>query len=462
MPDEPDPIRMRDALLREDLSSFIIKSFHTIRPGIDYLHNWHIDVIAEHLQACTEGEIKRLIINMPPRYLKSHCVSVAWSAWVLGRKPEERIIAASYAQPLSLKHSLDCRAVMEAPWYQRLFPETQFASDQNEKAKFMTTQRGFRFATSVGGAVTGEGGNILIVDDPHNPLQAHSHLQRQHALDWFDHTFYSRLDDKTKGCFVIVMQRLHEMDLTGYLLGKSKLWHQLSLPAIMDQSHRYWAMSDGGILHAARESKEQLEQLQSEMGSFNFAAQYQQQPMAEEGNIIRQEWLKYYQHLPEALLTIQSWDTAIKTGLSNDYSVCTTWVESSGGYYLADVSRARMEYPELLRQVVNLSHQYQPDAILIEDKASGQSLLQHLRKETQLPLIPILPKQDKQTRFMAITPLFEAGQVWLPTNALWLSEYVEELMRFPNVAHDDQADSTSQALEWLRNRNRGEARIRGL
>lgn len=197
------------AMLRTDLPSFIGKVLQTVDPGAPYLPNWHIDLIAEYLEAAGRGSISRLIINMPPRALKSVCVSVAWPAWLLGHDPRSRIIAASYAATLAVKHSLDCRLVMESEWYRALFPGTQLAHDQNEKHKFMTTQRGFRFATSVGGSVTGEGGNFLIMDDPLSPMQALGEHGRAHVAAWFDHTFATRLNDKKKGVIVLVMQRLH-------------------------------------------------------------------------------------------------------------------------------------------------------------------------------------------------------------------------------------------------------------
>ena len=212
-----DEYRIFQALLRENLSPFTQKVFSTVDPGTAYLHNWHVDLIAEHLQACYTGDITRLIINIPPRYLKSITVSVAFPAWVLGKDPTKKIVCASYAQNLSTKHSIDTRLVVNSPWYRQLFPHVKLVGDQNEKTKFVTSDRGFRFATSVGGTATGEGGDILIVDDPHSAAQASSEKERTNALEWFDQTFSSRLNDKKKGCIILVMQRLNEIDLTGHL-----------------------------------------------------------------------------------------------------------------------------------------------------------------------------------------------------------------------------------------------------
>ncbi len=462
-------IRLRDALLRQDLSSFIQKVFATCNPGTEYLHNWHIDYLAEHLRACERGEIRRLIINLPPRALKSLCISVAWPAWLLGQDPSRRIIVASYAEKLALKHSLDCRLVMQSRWYRELFPETRFAEAQNEKHKFVTTARGYRIATSIGGTVTGEGGNFLIVDDPHNPTHIFSEAHREAALHWFDQTFSSRLDDKKRGVFVIVMQRLHEKDLTGHVLGKGAgEWVQVSLPAVAERREvcRYAVRLPGDLLQPAREGHKELEQAKRELGSYAFAAQYQQSPVPVEGGMVKREWMKRYHYpLPctgEGKRIIQSWDTAIKTGAGNDYSVCTTWAETDAGYYLLDCWRERAEYPDLKRRVVSLAECHKADAVLMEDKASGQSLLQDLKRETKLPLIAVMPFKDKITRMASVSALFEAGKIHLPEYAAWLPDFEAELFSFPGGAHDDQCDSVSQFLMWARGKHAEKWRIRRL
>jgi predicted phage terminase large subunit-like protein len=460
---------VRDALLRYDLATFIEKSFHTVNPSTPFQPNWHINLTAAALEEVASGSIKRLIINMPPRSLKSLCVSVAWPAWILGNNPAARIMAASYSQSLSLKHSLDTRLIMNAPWYKRMFPKVIMSPDQNEKAKFTTTKRGFRFATSVGGTATGEGGNILIVDDPLNPMQAASDILRQSALDWLDQTFMSRLDDKQHGVIVIVMQRLHDDDITGHLLKKSPLWHHLCLPAIATERQIFHygnvkiIRKSGDILHPGREGKKLLEQARIELGNYAFAAQYQQQPVPMEGTMMRPEWLRYYDHtLPEDAPITQSWDTAIKTGKANDYSVCTTWAEVDHHFYLLDLVQRRMEYPDLKRALLATADKWQPQAILIEDKASGQSLLQDIRRETTLPVIAIRPLQDKITRFASVTALFEAGKILLPRNTPWRALYETELLSFPGTSHDDMVDSTSQYLCYSRNRGSEKMRIRML
>ncbi len=284
-----------DALTGTHFPLFLRRVLATSNPGAEYLHNWHIEAIGEYLAAAQRGEVTRLMINMPPRMLKSTIVSVAWPAWLLGHAPHSRIMAASYAQALAEKHSEDCRAIVRSQWYRRVFPQTMLAREQNSKTKFMTTARGYRLAVSVGGAAIGEGGNFLIVDDPINPLQARSISQRDSVNAWFEHSFATRLDDKRTGVIVLVMQRLHAEELSGYLLERGG-WEHLCLPAIAPERTVIhigtWAhaRAAGSALQPAREPLALLEKTRAEIGSANFEAQYQQAPLAAAGEIIKPEW----------------------------------------------------------------------------------------------------------------------------------------------------------------------------
>jgi len=458
-----------DALLRTRLAAFTRKTFATVDPGTHYSHNWHIDLIAEYLEACTRREIKRLIINIPPRYLKSISVTVAWPAWLLGQDPSDSVLAASYAHKLSLKHSTDCRLVMKSDWYRRVFPATQLTDDQDTKEKFVTTSRGMRYATSVAGSAIGEGGNFLIVDDPTSATQAASTVQRQAANDWFDRSFANRLNDKENGVIVVVMQRLHAEDLTGHLLAKGG-WEHLCIPAvadiptIIDFGRVRVERKAGEPLHADREGIDAIERQKIELGSYAFAGQYQQRPAPAEGGIFKADWFRRYAHRQDTYdQIVQSWDTAFKSGQLNDPSVCTTWGLKPDGYDLLNVLVKRMEYPELKSNVVNHADEWNPTAILIEDKASGQSLLQDLGRETRLPLVAFRPQGDKIMRASAVSATVEAGKVFLPTHAVWLTDYEMELMTFPNSVHYDQVDSTSQFLSWARDKTHApQFRIRRL
>ncbi len=460
------------ALLRTDLTAFIQKTFSTVAPGKTYHHNWHVEAIAFYLERCLAGDIRRLVITVPPRHLKSISATVAFPAWALGQDPSLRIIAVSYAQELALKHALDCRAVIKAPWYQEIFPQTRIDPRKDTQAELMMTKRGFRLATSVDGTLTGRGGNIIIIDDPHKPDEALSDLHRQRVIGWYRNTLLSRLDDKSKDIVIVIQQRLHEEDLAGYLIAQPDTYH-LNLPAIAEFEEEiqigingltecdeiYTRMSDEP-LHAAREDRATLKRIKAEVGSYVFAAQYQQRPTPLDGGIVKWPWFRFYDEVPKRQdgdQAIQSWDTALTATEASDYSVCTTWLIRDKTYYLLDVFRRRLEYPELKRSFKQQRELHWPDAILVEDKGSGTALIQELREEYDLWPIAVQPDADKATRMMTQTSLIEAGQVLLPKEAPWLADFQHELVTFPNGRHDDQVDSVSQFLNWAKKRGSGKA-----
>jgi hypothetical protein len=273
-------------ILRTDLGVFIERVFVHLFPNTPFLPNWHIELIACKLEEVLDGKITRLIINVPPRSLKSVIASVAFVAWALGRNPSKQIICASYGQDLAGKLALDCRSVMQSAWYQRLFG-ARLTSSRPAVADFSTTAGGGRFATSVGGVLTGRGGDIIIIDDPLKPNEALSDAERQSANDWFDHTVMTRLNDKKTGAIVIIMQRLHEDDVVGHVLEQDN-WEVLSLPAIAEVEQRFViknifgerevVRAVGDVLHPAREPFEILERLRASLGEYHFAGQYQQAP----------------------------------------------------------------------------------------------------------------------------------------------------------------------------------------
>lgn len=460
-----------DALLRKSLYSFIEESFGVLHPGIEFLPNWHIELIAEYLQAATDRQIKRLIINIPPRYMKSTCISVAWPAWLLGNDPSRRILCASYAQSLSVKHSIDTRHLMNSDFYNTTFPKTKLDRFVNNKTKFLTTKRGFRFATSVGGTLTGEGGGFLILDDPHNAMQIHSNRYREKAIQWFQQSFVSRLDNKKEGIIIIVMQRLHPHDLTGYLLENQKsIWQHLNIPAIADQPRQYQVnnfnhlFKEGDILHPEREAKKEIDNISKELGCFAFNAQYLQSPALLDSGMVKASWFSYYEELPDKDQfhhIVQSWDTALKSGENNSYSVCTIWGKLGGVFFLIDVIRKKLEYPELKKEIIKQMKYWTPDHILIEDKASGQSLLQDLNQDYPYQsFIAIRPNKDKMTRFARVTPLFEKKKIMIAKEKPWRMEYEQELLSFPAVKSDDQVDSTSQYLNYVISSYRYAPRVR--
>jgi len=511
-----------EAVLRRDFYTFVQRSFAELNPATEFAHNWHIEVIAHELELCRRGETKRLIINLPPRSLKSHCASVAFVAWLLGHNPSAQIICASYAQDLADKHAIDTRALMGSAFYQTTF-STRLSPEKRAVADFLTTARGCRKATSIGGVLTGRGADFIVIDDPLQPDKALSDTRRRAVNDWYDNTLVSRLNHKLKGCIIIVMQRLHEDDLVGHVLDIEQRqgieiepkWKVIRFPAIADEDERYqverwfgaanYGRRKGEILHPAREPREILDQLRETQGEYTFAGQYQQSPAPMGGGMVKLRWFKSY--TPESRpakfdLIVQSWDTANKATELSDYSVCTTWgvirtpcagsptaaevaaggVWGSGGrslaahsgsngeggsraepgsgwtsgdrngnrFYLLDVARARLEYPELKRQVRAQAAQWEASNVLIEDKASGTQLCQELIREGMHQITKCESKQEKRMRMNSVTSTIENGFVYLPEHAPWLAAYLHELVTFPNGKHDDQADSTSQALNWLK------------
>ena len=448
--------RRFEALLRSDLRPFIEKVFTSLTPGQTFVPSWHLDAIAYKLELVRRGEIRRLIINMPPRSLKSIASSVAFPAFVLGHDPTKRIICVSYSGDLAKKLSNDFRAILEAAWYRRLFPNTAIGRYKNTENEIELTDRGFRLATSVGGTLTGRGGDIIIIDDPLKPDDAMSETKRSSANQWFTNTLLSRLDDKRTGAIVIVMQRVHIDDLTGFLLGQSDEWDVLTLPAIATSEAiiPVWGAQThlrkvGDALSPKREPLPVLEALKLQIGSDAFSAQYQQEPATPGGAMIKRAWIKTYSKLPalsEQLLTLQSWDTASKGGPNNDWSVCTTWIVCRNKrWFLKDVWRQRVDYPALKANVLHLAKLHRAKRILIEDTSAGTAIVQELR--TQISgIIGVKPDGDKQSRMAVASAIFEAGQVFFPERAPWLPDLEAELFTFPGSRHDDQCDSISQAL----------------
>src|SRR6478736_4208282 len=377
----PTPAEYK-TMLRQNFSTFAARCFYDLNPQTELAMNWHVEIIAAKLTAVRHGKIPRLIINLPPRHLKSLLASSAFPAWCLGHDPSAQILCVSYAQDLADKLARDCRSIMLSPWYRRIF-RTRLAPHRQAVQEFITTRQGYRLATSNGGVLTGRGADIILIDDPLKPEEALSDAQRQAANQWFVHTLYSRLNDKRHGAIVIIMQRLHEDDLVGHVLAQEQ-WEILSFPAIAeaDEVHRIetiWGprcfrRRQGEALHPDREPLETLEHIRRTLGEYNFAGQYQQSPAPLGGGLVKAEWFKRYREneRPERFdRIVQSWDTANKATELSDFSVCTTWGVKGKDLFLLAVFRRRLEYPTLKRAVREQLSLFGANEVLIEDKASG-------------------------------------------------------------------------------------------
>jgi predicted phage terminase large subunit-like protein len=430
-PDPPMPLDPEDSfsmeeyvtLLRQDLMTFTERCFHQLNPQGGYLHNWHLDLLAHVLERCRRGEIRRLIINVPPRSLKSMLASVALPAFWLGHNPSAQILCASYGQALADKLSADCRQVMSSEWYQALFP-TRLSKARNAVQEFTTTANGSRMATSVGGVVTGRGAELIIIDDPLKPDEALSESQRTKVNDWFDSTLFSRLNSKETGTIIVIMQRLHMDDLVGHLLEREG-WEVVSLPAIAEvleeftyetaTGHRTHLRKPGDLLHPEHESQAVLDELRHNLGEYAFAGQYQQAPYPSGGAMVKENWLMVYEptQLPKSFdQVIMSWDTANKASELADFSVCTVWGYKKPQVYLMEVVRKKLNYPELKQTTHELKARWNPTVILIEDKASGTQLIQELQREDISSAKAVKPEGDKVMRMNAQTGFFEQGLVY--------------------------------------------------
>jgi predicted phage terminase large subunit-like protein len=466
LPATPSPEVIK-ALLRQDLYSFSVKAFEHVFPGIEYLPSWHHKVIAYHLMQVFDGKITRLIINVPPRSLKSFLTVVSFVAFMLGRMPSSNLVCVSYSQELANKHARDCRALMESPFYRDLFPGARLNPRRTTEGDFMTTSRGGRLATSIGGTLTGRGGDVIIIDDPIKPVDAASERARQAAIEWADNTLMSRLNNKRKGAIVLVMQRLHDDDLAGHLLARGG-WIHLKIPAIAQKLEgfkyaptKFHFRNKGEVIHPELEPIEVLDDLRLAMGSANFSAQYLQEPEPADSDLIKWSWFRTYDKIPGSSGNDeiwQSWDTAIKADELNDYSACVTALVRDRRYYILNVYRARLDYPSLKQQIVRHAQAFGDNRarVLIEDKGSGSSLIQDLRHDRLVRPISFEPEGDKVSRLVCQTAVIERGDVFLPETAPWLDEFRKEILQFPNGKHDDQVDALSQFLNHmaLRGRNR--------
>jgi predicted phage terminase large subunit-like protein len=457
-PTGSDPQRALEAILRTDFYAFTAKAFETVSPGDAFMRNWHIQAMAHALEKVRRGVCKRLIITVPPRHLKSICASVALPAFILGHDPTKRLIGVSYPHDLAIKHANDCRAVMNSDWYRKIFPRTRLDPSKNTETEFMTTKRGFRFATSVGGTLTGRGGNLIIIDDPIKPADADTEAARERVAQWCGNTLASRLDDKNKDSIVLVMQRVHADDLVEHFLAQGG-WEQLNLPAIAELEQtieiapsRFHTRKVGDLLHPERESIEVLDRMKVTMGSATFAAQYQQTPIPPGGNMIDWKWFPRYGSDDQVEFDeiVISWDTAMKPTELSDYSVGTVWGIKGGFFYLLDLTRLKLDYPNLKRKVIEVYEKWKVwgATLLIEDAGSGTSLIQDLQAQ-QIAVIPVKPEGDKVLRVSAQSAKIEAGAVHLPLNAPWLDDLKSEILAFPHGKHDDQVDSMTQALNWI-------------
>ena len=458
---------VKNAVFRQSFSTFVQKCFYELNPSEKFINGMYIDLLCDQIQSMIEGENQKLIINLPPRYLKSVICSIALPAFILGHNPSAKIMCISYGEDLASKLATDCRTIMETDWYKELFFQTRIRGDRRSSMDFETTKHGGRFAVTISGGVTGRGADWIIIDDPLKPVEAFSDIQREKVNELYGNTVNSRLNDKNTGRILVVMQRLHAHDLSGFLFENDPDFKSIVLPLIAVKDEEWqiknhitgkiviYKRKKGELLHPEREGEKVVNSYRNSMSPFVFSAQYQQYPMPIGSGMIKQEWITTYQELPKLSKIILSWDTASKTTETNAYSACVViGVGKDQKYYLLEVFRGRLDFPSLTRKVKELSDKYEGKMsgkiiTLVENASSGISLCQTLKGKIT-NLIPVSCKSSKEQRFDIVALKTEQGELLFPGQyEPWFKSFEDEFLTFPRSLFKDQCDALSQAIGYF-------------
>ncbi len=457
-------------LARDSLYEFTKLMWRVIDPA-PFKNAWHIKAICDHLEAVTRGDIQNLLINVPPGHAKSLITAVMWPAWVWIKNPETKWMFSSYASSLSVRDSVKCRQVIESPQYKFYFkPKWKLTDDQNLKERFTNTAHGFRMATSVDGVGTGERADYIVGDDLLKVGDAESVVMRTKANDHWTNTMATRDTDPKTTRRVLIMQRLHEKDAAAAVLALGTYDHLL-LPAEYDPKRAKttkigWSdprTTEGELLWPGHIDAVVIGNLKTSLGSRGYAGQYAQSPMSADGGLFKRLWWQYFNPAVRPMNGIirQYWDCAQKPGISNDYSVCATWLHTATGHYLLDLWREKVEAPDLERTAISMSAKWKPSQIVVEDKSAGSSLIQYLKRKN-MPVFAYQPHGDKQVRASAAAPTVEARNCHLPDGAPWLEDFIAEHEKFPSVDHDDQVDTTSMMVDHWNNNMIAQPGVRSL
>lgn len=444
-------------LCKRSLAAFAKRAWHVLEPVSDLKWGWALDAICLHLEAVTSGDITRLLMNVPPGCMKSLLTGVIWPAWEWGPKgmPELRYVGTAHEEGLAIRDSRRCRDLIKSEWYQELWP-IELSRDLDGKREFGNTAKGIRQARSFT-SLTGVRGDRVILDDPISADAANSAAKLEAAKVTFTETLPTRVNSE-KSAIVVIMQRLNEGDVSGVIMEMGLPYVHLCIPMRFEPDRRCttsigWTdprTEEGELMFPERFGEEQVCELEATLGSYGAAGQLQQRPAPRGGGIIKTEWYRYWSVLPPIEYRAIFADTAQKEGTKNDYSVFQLWGRSTVGQaVLIDQIRGKWEAPELLVQARAfwLKHQRSgPRGMNVEDKASGTGLIQTLRREG-IPIIAVQRNNDKITRAYDAAPFIESGNVLLPADAPWLSEFLDESAKFPSAPHDDQLDPMFDAIK---------------
>ncbi|MGO1121225.1 phage terminase large subunit [Rhodovibrionaceae bacterium A322] len=453
---------------RHSLERFIRLCWPVLEPpGRPFQSNWHISALCDHLMAVSRAEITRLLINVPPGSMKSLSVAVGWPAWEWGplAQPGSRFISASYAQRLALRDNIKCRRLIRSPWYQARWGRTfALSRDQNSKERFDNDQTGFRLATSVGGLGTGERGDRFIIDDPHNVHQADSPAVRETTLRWFDETVPTRLNDPARSAIVVVMQRVHERDVSGHILARELNYEHLMLPMEFEPERRCQTVlgftdprrSAGELLWPGRFSSELVAELKDTLGEYAAAGQLQQRPVPRQGGLFQRHWFSFVEAVPAGADRVRHWDLAAsaeRAGRDPDWTVGLLLArDSQGCFYLEDIQRLRADGPEVRRAIAATARRDGPSVQISLPQDPGQAGKVQAQDFARLlagwRLSIERETGDKVTRAEPAAAQAEAGNIKL-LSAPWNGVFLEEAALFPNSAHKDQIDALSGALALL-------------
>ena len=452
--------KIQAELYKRSFYEFVQDAFKELHNGNELDHNWHIEYLCEELQneayriISGEDREQHLLINVPPRTLKSELVNIFFSVYLWILDDNIQFISSSYSASLSIALSTQARRLIESDWFISIFPDVQISKDEN------TPNGGLRYCTSTGGTVTGMGGDVIVIDDPQNPQLARSEVERENANRFFNETLRSRLNNPSKGIFIVIMQRLHENDLTGMLLNlEPENWRHICLPAEVSNFVKPIALKDNyvdGLLFPQRLSAKVLQGFKTGLGSYGYSGQYSQLPSPDEGGIIKREWFKVVKEVPDGKVDFFL-DTAYTAKQENDATAMVACIYDGNDLYIKEVKAVRLEFPELLEEIQRFarSNGYTNQSrIYVEPKASGKSIVQQLKRQTGLNVIEDKPPvQDKVSRVNGVSAIIESGRVNL-LEGRYIDSFLDECATFPNGNHDDQVDTLVMALDKYTSRSK--------